>query len=594
MNERMQAARSEDSLEIATPVAVTAIRGDRRRSAVVPQDVFLSTAVPRRWDWRLAAAVVLVSIVGLALAAPYASHRWPVTPSFIAAYEAAMLVSDLITAILLIGQFRQVRRVGVLIVGCGYLFNAVIVTVHALSFPEVFSATGLLGTSRQATPWLYVMWHGIFPVFVCAYAIVHGSRWNEPLAQHRVGSAITIGAAIAVGVAAVCTLLTTWGIDLLPEVISGNDYKRVVTSGIAPTAWSISLVALALLWVRTRGRSVLDLWLMVVMVAWLLDIFLSTLISTVRYDFGWYGGRIYGLMAASFVLGALLLEANLLYGRLALALADAREKNAALERQAGELAHLHENAVRDIGERKRHEGELHEKNVQLQAAVSELDAFSYSVSHDLRAPLRAIDGFSRILLKQYGSILPEEPREYLQLVRDNTVQMGHLVDDLLAFARLSRQQLSKQRVPTRKIVENVLSDARQQAEGRSVSVSVGELPSLWGDPSLLKQVFVNLIGNAFKYTRMRAEAVIEVGSREIGGEQVVFVRDNGAGFDMRYADKLFGVFQRLHRAEDFEGTGVGLAIVQRIVHRHGGRVWAEAAVDQGATFYFTTGVPDHD
>ena len=384
------------------------------------------------------------------------------------------------------------------------------------------------------------------------------------------------------------------GIDLLPEVIRGNDYKRVVTSGIAPAAWSISLVALALLWVRTRGRSVLDLWLMVVMVAWLLDIFLSTLISTVRYDFGWYGGRIYGLMAASFVLGALLLEANLLYGRLACSLTDAREKNAALEKQTAELARLHENAMRDITERKRHEGALHEKNVQLQAAVSELDAFSYSVSHDLRAPLRAIDGFSRILLKQYGSILPQEPREYLQLVRDNTVQMGHLVDDLLAFARLSRQQLSKQRVPTRKIVESVLSDARQQAEGRSVSVSVGELPSLWGDPPLLKQVFVNLIGNAFKYTRMRGEAVIEVGSREIGGEQVVFVRDNGAGFDMRYADKLFGVFQRLHRAEDFEGTGVGLAIVQRIVHRHGGRVWAEAAVDQGATFYFTTGVSDHD
>jgi signal transduction histidine kinase len=573
MNERMQAARSDGPLEIAMPAEVTAVRGDRRRSAVVPQDVFLSTAAPRPWDRRLAVAIVVVSIVGLTLAAPYASHRWPVAPSFIAAYEVAIVVSQLITTILLISQFRQVLRVGVLIVGCGYLFNAVIGAVYGLSFPEVFSATGLLGTSRQATPWLYVMWHGIFPVFVCAYALVHGSRWNEPLAQHRVGPAIMIGTAVAVGIATGCTLLTTWGIDLLPEVIRGNDYKRLVTSGIAPAAWAVSLVALALLWVRTRGRSVLDLWLIVVMTAWLLDIFLSSLISTVRYDLGWYGGRIYGLIAASAVLGALLFEANLLYGRLAHSLADAREKNAALEKQTSEL---------------------HEKNVQLQAAVSELDAFSYSVSHDLRAPLRAIDGFSRIVLKQYGSILPEEPREYLQLVRDNTVQMGHLVDDLLAFARLSRQQLSKQRVPIRKIIENVLSDARQQAEGRSVSVSVGELPSLWGDPSLLKQVLVNLIDNAFKYTRMRAEAVIEVGSREIGGEQVVFVRDNGAGFDMRYADKLFGVFQRLHRAEDFEGTGVGLAIVQRIVHRHGGRVWAEAAVDQGATFYFTTGVPDHD
>jgi PAS domain S-box-containing protein len=246
-------------------------------------------------------------------------------------------------------------------------------------------------------------------------------------------------------------------------------------------------------------------------------------------------------------------------------------------------------AIRDITERKRHESALQEKNIELQVAVSELEAFSYSVSHDLRAPLRAIDGFSRILLKECSSTLTEESREYLQLVRDNTVQMGHLVDDLLTFSRLGRQPLSKQRMQTGTLVQKVLSDARQQAEGRSVRVSVGDMPPIWGDQSLLKQVFVNIIGNAFKYTRMRAEAVIEIGARETDGEQVFFVRDNGAGFDMRYAGQLFGVFQRLHRAEDFEGTGVGLAIVQRIIHRHGGRVWAEAAVDRGATFYFTTG-----
>jgi len=517
------------------------------------QEVFLSTAAPRPWDRRLAIGFVFASIVGLALAAPYASERWPVTPSFIAAYEAALLVNDLITAILLIGQFRQVRSVGVLIVGCGYLFDAVIVAMHALSFPGVFSPTGLLGATTQTTAWLYIMWHGTFPLFICAYALVVRSSWNEPLAEHRVGPAIGIGVVCAVGVAAFCTLLTTAGVDLLPEIIRDNDYKRLVTSGIAPGAWFISFVALALLLVRTRGRTVLDLWLIVVMVAWLLDILLSTLISTVRYDFGWYAGRSYGLMAASFVLGALLLEATLLYGRLARLLVEAKESN-----------------------------------IRLQAAIKELDAFSYTVSHDLRAPLRAIDGFSRILLDDCRSILPEQPREYLQLVRDNTVQMGHLVDDLLTFARLGRQPMRKQQVPTAPIIEQVVHDLRRQANGRSVSVSVGEMPLLWGDPALLKQVFVNLIDNAFKYTRMRTEAAIVIGAREIGGEQVVFVGDNGAGFDMQYANKLFGVFQRLHRAEDFEGTGVGLAIVQRIVQRHGGRVWAEAAIDRGATFYFTT------
>jgi signal transduction histidine kinase len=252
-----------------------------------------------------------------------------------------------------------------------------------------------------------------------------------------------------------------------------------------------------------------------------------------------------------------------------------------------------EAAVRDIDERKRFESTLQEKNIQLQAAVDELDAFSYSVSHDLRAPLRAIDGFSHILWKEYGPALPDEGRDYLQLVRRNAGQMGHLVDDLLAFSRLGRQPLNKQQVTAATLIEQVVRDAKQQAEGRSVRVSVGETPACWGDPALLKQVFVNLVGNAFKYTRMRAEAVIEIGSCQVGGEQAFFVRDNGAGFDMEYADKLFGVFQRLHRTEDFEGTGVGLAIVQRIVQRHGGRVWAEAALDRGATFYFTMEVQAH-
>jgi PAS domain S-box-containing protein len=245
--------------------------------------------------------------------------------------------------------------------------------------------------------------------------------------------------------------------------------------------------------------------------------------------------------------------------------------------------------ARDITERKLYESTLQDKNIQLQAAVDELDAFSYSVSHDLRAPLRAIDGFSRILCNEYGRALPDEGREYLQLVQRNAVQMGHLVDDLLSFSRLGRQPLNKQQVPTAAIIKQVLRDEQQQAKGRSVDVSLGETPPCWGDPALLKQVFVNLIGNAFKYTCMREKPAIGIGTCQIGDERAFFVRDNGAGFDMQYADKLFGVFQRLHRAEDFEGTGVGLAIVRRIIQRHGGRVWAEAAVDQGATFYFTTG-----
>jgi light-regulated signal transduction histidine kinase (bacteriophytochrome) len=172
--------------------------------------------------------------------------------------------------------------------------------------------------------------------------------------------------------------------------------------------------------------------------------------------------------------------------------------------------------------------------------------------------------------------------------------MGQLVDDLLEFARLGRQPLARREVPVAPMVEEILRDARLGAGDRCVNVTVGDLPTIRGDPALLRQVFSNLIENAFKYSNRRAEAAVAIGSNDIDGEQVFFVRDNGAGFDMRYAEKLFGVFQRLHRREEFEGAGVGLAIVQRILQRHGGRIWAEAAVDKGATFYFTTESQSHD
>ena len=228
-----------------------------------------------------------------------------------------------------------------------------------------------------------------------------------------------------------------------------------------------------------------------------------------------------------------------------------------------------------------------ERTAELEASNRELEAFSYSVSHDLRAPFRAIDGFSRIVLKDHGPAMPEEAREYLEIVREGAQQMGRLIDDLLAFARLGRQSLVKRPVDPSEVARRSLAQLRPELEGREVDVRIDQLPLCQADPSLLQQVYVNLLSNALKFTRTRSPAVIEVGSRELEGHRVYFVEDNGVGFDMRYADKQFGVFQRMHRSEEYEGTGVGLAIVQRIVYRHGGRVWAQAERGVGATFFFS-------
>ncbi len=225
---------------------------------------------------------------------------------------------------------------------------------------------------------------------------------------------------------------------------------------------------------------------------------------------------------------------------------------------------------------------------ELAAAHLEFDSFAYSVSHDLRAPLRAIDGFSRILLEDHGPELTAEALRCLEIVRNNAIQMNGLIDSLLLFSRLSRQPLQKESVDVRKIVGQALEDLAGERADRRIEFVIGELPACDADPLLFRQVLVNLLSNALKYTRLRSEARIEIGASGQPGEGTVyFVRDNGAGFDLRFADKLFGVFQRLHSAKDYEGTGVGLAIVRRIVTRHGGRVWADGVVDQGATFYFS-------
>jgi PAS domain S-box-containing protein len=253
----------------------------------------------------------------------------------------------------------------------------------------------------------------------------------------------------------------------------------------------------------------------------------------------------------------------------------------------------------DITERKRREqqiGKLNEElgkqTAELESINKELEAFAYSISHDLRAPLRHMAGFTELLRKNTASLLNDKSQRYLTMIMESAQRMGNLIDDLLAFSRIGRAETHNALVSLEQLVQEALTEVRQETEGRKIVWRVGALPAWYGDRSMLRLALVNLISNAVKFTRTRAQAEIEIGcTDQEQNHVVVFVRDNGVGFDMKYLNKLFGVFQRLHPPEAFEGTGIGLATVQRIVHRHGGRVWAEGLVDHGATFYFSLSKP---
>jgi signal transduction histidine kinase len=270
-------------------------------------------------------------------------------------------------------------------------------------------------------------------------------------------------------------------------------------------------------------------------------------------------------------------------------LQDARE---GLERRVHERTRELEN---ELEERRKAEAEILRLNAvaevrlkEMTALNREIEAFSYSVSHDLRAPLRHVNGFVDLLMARSKDQLDEKSRRYLTVIADGAKQMGRLIDDLLSFSRMSRTEMAQTTIPLDALVREVLPEVQRDAQGREIEWSLERLPEVKGDRAMLRIVFTNLLSNAVKYTRGKPHAKIEVGARAgENGEAVVFVKDNGVGFDMKYADKLFGVFQRLHRAEEFEGTGIGLATVRRIIYRHGGKTWAESEPGAGATFYVT-------
>jgi len=493
-------------------------------------------------DRRLAGAVVVASTIAFLALAPFAKEPLAPVPAFIAIVQSALVLNDIITAVLLFGLFSTGRSRAILALATGYMFTAFAAIAHALTFPGLFQPGGLLGAGAQSTAWLYMFWHGGFPLFVIAYARLRGREGIDWPMAIRPSVAVSASVGVAFVAAAVVAAIATAGHDALPTLMVGKGYTTAYTA-VVTTVWLLPVAALWTLW-RLRPHSILDLWLVVVMCAWIFEIALSAGLNAGRFDVGFYAGRVFGFAAATFILAVLLLENGILYSRLA------DSYDAAL------------------------------------AANRELDAFAYSVSHDLRAPVRAIKGFAQILEEDHGGAMSADGRKLLAAIRDGSERSGQLIEDLLEYAHLGRKPLATRRIELDALVKQTIDELREPARSRPIHFEVGTLGTAEADPVLLKRALANLLGNAMKFTRDKDPAVIEVGRRE-ALDPVFYVKDNGVGFDMRDADRLFGVFQRLDSAREYEGTGVGLAIVQKVIERHGGEVWAESKPGAGATFYFT-------
>ena len=524
---------------------------------------FFSEKHAKSKEIKLVFLIILVSVVIFIIILPLAKIQLPKIAAFIPFYESALIINDFITAVLLFGKFRFLRSASLFILSCGYLFTSCTEFIHILTFPEIFSKSGLIGAGPQTAAWLYNFWHGTFPLFIIAYTFI--KKFNErKLIKYYMNKNIFIlfGILFVLLLVFTFTIISTLGNNILPVIII-NDFYTSSMIFVVASVWSISLIALIYLIVK-RPYTILDMWLIVTMVTWLIDIALSAVFNNARYDVGFYAGRIFGLLSASFLLTILLFESSMLYSKLSRAYKNEhREKMRVLE-----------------------------KSNKLNILNKELDSFSYSISHDLRAPLRAIDGFVGILEENHSDQLDNEGKKMLQTVRKNSDFMKILIEDLLKFSKLGKQKLTTQKTNIDIIIKNIIDDFKLYCVDRNIQYQIQELGFMEADPTLIKQVFFNLISNAIKFTKNKDPAFIEIGYQfdEMNKDsKIYFVKDNGAGFDMKYADKLFGVFQRLHTKEEFEGTGVGLSIVKRIIERHGGQIWVNSILNGGTTFFFTIG-----
>ncbi len=548
--------------------------------------VSLATMPAGPLERRVALAVVVFSALAFVVAIPFARLPLAKIPAFIASYESALAVNDLITAILLFGQVSRMRSRAFLALASGYLFDALIIIPHALTFPGLFSPTGLLGAGDQTTAWLYVFWHGGFPLFALTYAMLVG-RAIDDLRENARGAILV---AIAVVLASVCvlTLLATAGHAFLPVIIRGGDYSLLITTGASPTVWGLTVLALIALW-RRRAVAVLDLWLSVVLCAWLFDVALSAVIGSSRYDLGWYAGRSYGLLAASFVLAVLLLETNGLHARLAGAKAQLEDHARILTRRVrertAELGRSNDRLKAEIIERKQAEAQF------LQAQKMEaLGQLTGGLAHDFNNLLGIIIGnldFLQDLLKENS-----EAEELLRDALDASLRGAELNRHLLAFAR--RQPLQPKRVAINKLVTD-MTKLLSRTLGEGIEIALATKPELWSvvaDPAQLEAALTNLCVNArdamprggrltISSSNTQLEADYAAENPEVSpGEYVVLeVTDTGTGMPPEVVRRAFEPFYTTKAIGN--GTGLGLSMVFGFVKQSGGHVKVYSEVGVG-------------
>ncbi len=515
--------------------------------------VFLSTLPASVHERRSARLVVLVLFGLFLLAAPFARVKLAEVWAFIPSYQSALLVNDLITAILLFAQFTILGAPALLVLAGGYLFAALMTVPHALSFPHLFGPAGLIGAGPQTTAWLYMIWRAGFPVAVIAYTYLSDSR-----RVRRRWLAVAVTSAIVLAAVCGATLLTTVGQDLLPVIMRGDAFTPVLPI-VTGAVLSLSLLALLMLW-RRRAYSVLDLWVMVVMSAWLFEIGLSAMLNAGRFDLGFYAGHLYGLMAATVVLLVLLIKTGAVYARMARSFEverDVRDRQL-LELQT-ELTHV--------------------------SRLTELGQMVSAIAHEVNQPLTAAGTYVRAgrRLVQAGDVAKAD--EALRRGVDQVTRASQVIQRLRQFAKKADGQRGVESI--RQVIEEAAALALLGPEGREVRLEMvfaPDVPPVFIDRVLIQQVLLNLLRNAVEAMQAgpRRELTIRT-TMSVDRMVEVTVTDSGPGLAADVRDKLFQPFVTTKSA----GMGVGLSICRGIVEAHGGRMWPGDNPGGGAAFHFT-------